>query len=658
MNDNIKIIRFIDSDYKELFNIPDGGNIKITYPPGDDRGTIMRQCKFLDEYHIELNINNPINNSYRHTYHICEFVERMEAIGARYEPEVQLRNTELIPFVKGEEKYYTFNREEGNSCIGHISGDFGNDGERFNSNWLERENSRNTLEFQTELHSAVYSLRQSLLQDYDTMLAYCRNHPESLLDSSDTYKRYGFKLETDTRHYYTQCFLGENMRDARFIVYAYDKSAPELEILKPMSDWCMSKDYQGAEPFKDGSRPLLAETSLADIVISGIVDKDEVFIGVYPHDDHYYEGHIATKELACQIGTDIVNHINTNTNMDVQFTDGSFKHFFTGLQIFNIRIQDSIQKLPDRENNQEARGIITQSYTLAELIKIMEPQARRDKVLISECIVGLGLYAAQIAQTNSNSSIIEEMRKLIENLVGYWGFDAEEHSLTLEDYLQAFDDQIFAAKSGAEIADGTYRCHTDTIYGLHRYGEEMAAAQGNDAMSEILNMSDLIKEIAMQWDFEPYAVVDNLTERLRAEVRNMLEAIPLPGQPISGENVRYKIKQAILFNNDRGFALAHNPNAPAPFVTWQFTNEGGKLDYYWGHYMGSEERAQIDYISRVTNYKKNYRVTEKPMPTADRDSDEKPSVLDHIKESRNTSASKQPAVPNEKREKRTKETEL
>ena len=41
----------------------------------------------------------------------------------------------------------------------------------------------------------------------------------------------------------------------------------------------------------------------------------------------------------------------------------------------------------------------------------------------------------------------------------------------------------------------------------------------------------------------------------------------------------YEIKQAIVFDNDRGFALGENPAAPEPFVTWQFTEENGQRDY-------------------------------------------------------------------------------
>lgn len=32
----------------------------------------------------------------------------------------------------------------------------------------------------------------------------------------------------------------------------------------------------------------------------------------------------------------------------------------------------------------------------------------------------------------------------------------------------------------------------------------------------------------------------------------------------------YEIKESITFTNNCGFALAENPNAPQPFVTWQF----------------------------------------------------------------------------------------
>jgi hypothetical protein len=61
------LIRFIDSEYRELFNIPDGESIRITYPPGDGREPAECVCKRIDEMHTKIG---------RDTYHICEFAEK------------------------------------------------------------------------------------------------------------------------------------------------------------------------------------------------------------------------------------------------------------------------------------------------------------------------------------------------------------------------------------------------------------------------------------------------------------------------------------------------------------------------------------------------------------------------------------------------------
>lgn len=45
-NPDGKDIRFIDSRYKDLFRIPDGGCVQIHYP--DE--TVIKPCQFIDEY--------------------------------------------------------------------------------------------------------------------------------------------------------------------------------------------------------------------------------------------------------------------------------------------------------------------------------------------------------------------------------------------------------------------------------------------------------------------------------------------------------------------------------------------------------------------------------------------------------------------------------
>lgn len=84
------------------------------------------------------------------------------------------------------------------------------------------------------------------------------------------------------------------------------------------------------------------------------------------------------------------------------------------------------------------------------------------------------------------------------------------------------------------------------------------------------------------------------------------------------ENIQgYEIEKSVLFENSRGFALGHNPAAPQPYVTWQFTeNVGGVRDYYWGHYHTDN---MIDGVPNNT-----------PLPPEPPELDKKP--LDKVKE--------------------------
>ena len=77
IQDAARGIRFIDSHYKELFRIPDGGQIRIIYPDGE---TLTKGCRYIDNYHVE------VGSSSCNLFHICEFAERMEASCAVVEP--------------------------------------------------------------------------------------------------------------------------------------------------------------------------------------------------------------------------------------------------------------------------------------------------------------------------------------------------------------------------------------------------------------------------------------------------------------------------------------------------------------------------------------------------------------------------------------------
>ena len=67
--------RFIDPQYNELFTVPDGGNVVLTYIDGTKK---VLPCTYIDDYHAK--IGNGV-------YHICEFAECMHERGTVYQPE-------------------------------------------------------------------------------------------------------------------------------------------------------------------------------------------------------------------------------------------------------------------------------------------------------------------------------------------------------------------------------------------------------------------------------------------------------------------------------------------------------------------------------------------------------------------------------------------
>ena len=78
------------------------------------------------------------------------------------------------------------------------------------------------------------------------------------------------------------------------------------------------------------------------------------------------------------------------------------------------------------------------------------------------------------------------------------------------------------------------------------------------------------------------------------------------------ENQGYVIQRSILFGDGRGFALGEHPREG--FVTWQFTQEDGKRDYYWGNYHSDPQQARADFEGRVADYQSSYHVREVKAP--------------------------------------------
>ena len=70
-------IRFITSDYNELFRIPDGGKVQIDYAGRH----FVSPCVYIDDYHTRIA---------GRVYHICEFAEMMERGGGTVSPEPEI----------------------------------------------------------------------------------------------------------------------------------------------------------------------------------------------------------------------------------------------------------------------------------------------------------------------------------------------------------------------------------------------------------------------------------------------------------------------------------------------------------------------------------------------------------------------------------------
>jgi hypothetical protein len=253
-------------------------------------------------------------------------------------------------------------------------------------------------------------------------------------------------------------------------------------------------------------------------------------------------------------------------------------------------------------------------YSSSDFNGNMKPQARRDKVIIDKCIDGLGLFAAQKANADRLSPEIGKIRSLVETLVQFWGLSDSDYyanARSPDDYLQSFNEGIREAITGV-VSDDVSAAAPNAIDGLYLYGMEMVACQGKDAMSDILDVSDLMKEISTMWSIK----ADALTDRLENEVQDMLDNYPMHGHKMSGMfNIGYEIIQGVMFDNGMGIVLAHNPYAPSPFVTWRFgiDDEGG-MWYELGNYFSSELRATIDHIERCDYYVDNFNVREVPFP--------------------------------------------
>lgn len=85
------MIRFIDSRYKDLFWLPDGGYLQMD----SASGTFISPCTYIDEHHTQVG---------RNVYHICQLAETLERNGTTYQPEPEIMGDEAAWEVLGADR--------------------------------------------------------------------------------------------------------------------------------------------------------------------------------------------------------------------------------------------------------------------------------------------------------------------------------------------------------------------------------------------------------------------------------------------------------------------------------------------------------------------------------------------------------------------------
>lgn len=213
-----KEIRFIDSQYNELFRIKDGEIITVKFP---DDTSLDRKCKYIDDYHTEIGSN---------VFHICEFAEVMERNGSTYRPkdmsEYELEKIEQneFEFMFAQNKSDKLNR----GCVCYIRCYFDNSVyERLQTDSMleNKENYKNyhTDDFCRECDNIVNYFRFQadipILKNRVTMhnAAYDLK-AERLSADNDVC---GYKVTTDKNVYYIKCDARKGNYNA--YIYCYDK---------------------------------------------------------------------------------------------------------------------------------------------------------------------------------------------------------------------------------------------------------------------------------------------------------------------------------------------------------------------------------------------------------------------------------------------------
>ena len=204
-------INFINSDYERLFSIPDGGKICITDRNGEKN---TYPCRYIDDYHFELNN--------RSVYHICQFAEMMERVGATYEP-MEMCAVELT--VPKTEEADIRRLRTNNGCIGIFRADFRSSDGRYFTSWVDKNQDLLTENFQSEFNAVINHLR--------LRTPFLRSEDPALIKEAPNFKSYTYKAKTDKHTYYFVVTFSQN--ESHVMAWCYDSRGLEKAAREEMA---------------------------------------------------------------------------------------------------------------------------------------------------------------------------------------------------------------------------------------------------------------------------------------------------------------------------------------------------------------------------------------------------------------------------------------
>lgn len=104
-------------------------------------------------------------------------------------------------------------------CVGHLRGDFGEDGDEFwTSFWPHDGIHLAGDDFNNELSSLIRILRKTLLRNRSHMQCFIQQHPPLTLESGAV-MAYGYQVIADRYEYYIRCTPQPGCYN--FFIYAY-----------------------------------------------------------------------------------------------------------------------------------------------------------------------------------------------------------------------------------------------------------------------------------------------------------------------------------------------------------------------------------------------------------------------------------------------------